>query len=51
MKNKLSLLAYLLICSLVIGGAIYAGQKNHDHCRECKLAIGITEANSKFVSK
>lgn len=50
MKKTFSIAAYLLICGLVIATAIYAGQKRHDNCRECKLALEKTGIESgKFA--
>lgn len=39
MKNKIGVVVFLLLCGLIIGGAIYAGGKQHNDCRECKLAV------------
>ena len=46
MKNKFSAVVYLVICGLIISGAIYAGGKHHENCRECKLALGKSEFES-----
>jgi hypothetical protein len=40
MKKKIGIIFYLLICSTIVGAAIYAGEKYHSNCCECKLAIG-----------
>jgi hypothetical protein len=41
MKNKASILFYLLLCSLIIVGAVYGGKKQHTHCPECTLAMEL----------
>jgi hypothetical protein len=50
MKSKLSIVAFLLVCAVIITGSIYAGGKQHENCRECKLAYGKGVAESgKFA--
>jgi hypothetical protein len=41
MKKKISIIAFLLICGLIIGSAIYAGDKHHHNCPECKMGLVI----------
>ena len=38
MKKKIEIAAFLLICAVVIGFAIKAGQ-HHERCRECNLPV------------
>jgi hypothetical protein len=40
MKKKIGVVVFLLLCGLIISAAIYAGEKQHSDCRECRLAIG-----------
>jgi hypothetical protein len=42
MKKKIGIIIYLFVCVVIIAASIYTGEKNHDNCRECKLAIGKT---------
>ena len=51
MKKKISVVCFLLVCTAIIGAAIYAGEKHHGNCRECKLAIGKHDNESnKFAA-
>lgn len=51
MKKKIGIIIYLFVCPVIIATAIYAGEKYHNNCRECKLAIGKHDNESnKFAA-